>query len=210
MVPKEPQSKVPYFDPQIPLLRVGVEGRKFLCVARTSDPCRLTLLGQLPELVAFRAILHTRRTPTSPQTYVQRGIGLLLLQLQIPMLQGQDSSLPAMEPTRPTHKGGVTVLRQLEAARVYVPPCLLSEFASQYSDPFLCAGNRKNRNTGNRNWALWPFCTGNGNGGATARGTARGNTKFGAKTGTGYGIEGALALLDRKRKWWHHLTSCTT
>ena len=56
-----------------------------------------------------------------------------------------------MEPTRPTHKGGVTVLRQLEAARVYVPPCLLSEFASQYSDPFLCAGNRKpeNRNTGN-------------------------------------------------------------
>ena len=51
-----------------------------------------------------------------------------------------------MEPTRPTHKGGVTVLGQLEAARVYVPPCLLSEFASQYSDPFLCAGNR---NTGN-------------------------------------------------------------
>ena len=45
-----------------------------------------------------------------------------------------------MEPTRPTHKGGVTVLRQLEAARVFVPPCLLSEFASQYSDPFLCAG----------------------------------------------------------------------
>ena len=55
-----------------------------------------------------------------------------------------------MEPTRPTHKGGVTVLGQLEAARVYVPPCLLSEFASQYSDPFLCAGNR-NRKTGNRN-----------------------------------------------------------
>ena len=45
-----------------------------------------------------------------------------------------------MEPTRPTHKGGVTVLGQLEAARVYVPPYLLSEFASQYSDPFLCAG----------------------------------------------------------------------
>ena len=59
--------------------------------------------------------------------------------------------LPAMEPARPTHKNGVTVLRQLEAARVFVPPCLLSEFASQYSDPFLCAGNRKtgNRNTGN-------------------------------------------------------------
>ena len=111
-------------------------------------------MGQLPELVAFRAILHTRRTPTSPQTYVQRGIGLLLLQLQIPMLQGQDSSLPAMEPTRPTHKGGVTVLRQLEAARVYVPPCLLSEFASQYSDPFLCAGNRK---TGIPETALGPL-----------------------------------------------------
>ena len=50
-----------------------------------------------------------------------------------------------MEPTRPTHKGGVTVLGQLEAARVYVPPCLLSEFASQYSDPFLCAGNRNRK-----------------------------------------------------------------
>ena len=149
--------------------------------------------------------------------------------------------LPAMEPTRPTHKGGVTVLRQLEAARVFVPPCLLSEFASQYSDPFLCPGNRKtgNRNTGTalgplallhrkRKWwrpctwecliwrqnrnRIWnrgrssPNWTGNGNGGATARES----TKFGAKTGTGYGIEGVLALLNRKRKWWHHLTSCTT
>ena len=37
----------------------------------------------------------------------------------------------------------MTVLRQLEAARVYAPPCLLSKFASQNSDPFLCAGNRK-------------------------------------------------------------------
>ena len=74
--------------------------------------------------------------------------GLLLLQLQIPMLQEQKKfPLPAMEPTRPTHKGGVTVLRQLEAARVFVPPCLLSEFASQYSDPFLCAGNRKTGNS---------------------------------------------------------------
>ena len=136
---------------KFPLLRVGVEGRKFLCVARTSDSCSLPLLGQLPEVVAFRAILHTRRTPTSPQTYVQRGIGLLLLQLQIPMLQGQDSSLPAMEPTRPTHKGGVTVLGQLEAARVYVPPCLLSEFASQYSDPFLCAGKPEYRK---QRWVL--------------------------------------------------------
>ena len=162
---------------KFPLLRVGVEGRKFLCVARTSDPCSLTLLGQLPELVAFRAILHTRRTPTSPQTYVQRGIELLLLQLQIPMLQEQKKfPLPAMEPTRPTHKGGVTVLRQLEAARVYVPPCLLSEFASQYSDPFLCAGNRKPEyrkpEYRKQHWALWPCCTGNGNGGATARGSA--------------------------------------
>ena len=63
-------------------------------------------------------------------------------------------NFPAMEPTRPTHKGGVTVLRQLEAARVYVPPCLLSEFASQYSDPFLCAGNRK---TGIPETALGPL-----------------------------------------------------
>ena len=197
-------------------------------------------MGQLPEVVAFRAILHTRRTPTSPQTYVQRGIELLLLQLQIPMLQEQKKfPLPAMEPTRPTHKGGVTVLRQLEAARVFVPPCLLSEFASQYSDPFLCAGNRKTgipetalgplallhrkrkwwrhctwkclilRQNRNRIWnrgRFSPNWTGNGNGGATARGS----TKFGAKTGTGYGIEGVLALLNRKRKWWHHLTSCTT
>ena len=197
------------------------------------------IIGSAARTCRLRAILHTRRTPTSPQTYVQRGIGLLLLQLQIPMLQGQDSSLPAMEPTRPTHKGGVTVLGQLEAARVYVPPCLLSEFASQYSDPFLCAGNRKTgipetalgplallhrkrkwwrhcvwkclnlRQNRNRIWnrgRFSPNWTGNGNGGATARG----NTKFGAKTGTGYGIEGALALLNRKRKWWHHLTSCTT
>ena len=148
----------------------------------------------------------------------------------------ENSPLPAMEPTRPTHKGGVTVLGQLEAARVYVPPCLLSEFASQYSDPFLCAGNR---NTGNsagssallhrkRKW--WRHCTWKclilrqnrnriwNRGRLALIGPetemvallARGNTKFGAKTGTGYGIEGVLALLNRKRNWWHHLTSCTT
>ena len=40
-----------------------------------------------------------------------------------------------MEPTRPTHKGGVTVLRQLEAARAVALPILLSKFAKQYSNP---------------------------------------------------------------------------
>ena len=50
----------------------------------------------------------------------------------------------------------MTVLRQLEAARVYAPPCLLSKFASQNSDPFLCAGNRKPE-TGIPETALGPL-----------------------------------------------------
>ena len=150
MVPKEPQSKVPYFDPQIPLLRVGVEGRKFLCVARTSDPCRLTLLGQLPELVAF--VQYSTRVEHQPRhkPMFNAALNYYYYSCRFQCCRSRNLPLPAMEPTRPTHKGGVTVLRQLEAARVYVPPCLLSEFASQYSDPFLCAGNR-NRKTGNRN-----------------------------------------------------------
>ena len=49
------------------------------------------------------------------------------------------------------HLGQIGVLASpIMPKQVYVPPCLLSEFASQYSDPFLCAGNR-NRKTGNRN-----------------------------------------------------------